>query len=195
MCNYISNCFTIVFACVSFRLSARVTPLHHGIAPFFASQPLITSPATSFNLIGRRKKGDMEAVRDVEHVKKRRGRIRPYRKRSLTTEPNLFIHGDGVPHTALMLVFRFVGAPHLESIWACADCNPYWYNWYCHACTKFNRFLHWTPTEHFGHCGQSCGCCRSAVGHFGGCRACRDLRNWKVTSRDARSQLRYFDGR
>ena len=145
--------------------------------------------------MGKRKKGEMDAVRDVEDVKTKSGRISSCRNRSLTTESKLFIHGYGVPHTALMLVFRFVGAHNLESIWACADCNPYWYNWYCHACTKFNRFLHWTPTEHFGHCGQSCGCCRSAVGHFGGCRACRDLRNWKVTSRDARSQLRYFDGR
>ena len=94
---YISNCFTLVFACVSFRLSARVTPLHQGIAPFLASQPLITSPTTSFNLIGRRKKGEMEAVRDVEDGKTKRQQISSCSTRSLTTESKLFIHGYGVP--------------------------------------------------------------------------------------------------
>ena len=98
-----------------------------------------------------------------------------------------------IPDTALQVILRFVGAHNLEVIWRCIACNPYWYGWYCPGCKTPLRFLHWTPRFHFGYCGTNCGCCRTASG-LKGCLICKDLKSWKVTSRDAREQLRHFNG-
>ena len=101
-----------------------------------------------------------------------------------------------LPPETFTLILRFVGAHDLESDWTCAYCNPYWYDWYCEQCAMYNNFLRWTPTKHFGHCGQSCGCCRSEVGEgFGSCEACDGLMMLSATSRRLRSQVGSYDGR
>ena len=33
---------------------------------------------------------------------------------------------------SLLLTVRYVGAHNLETVWPCSQCNPYWYDWYCH---------------------------------------------------------------
>ena len=113
--------------------------------------------------------------------------------RSITMEPNLSIC-DILPDTAFEIIFRFVGAHDLQVDWNCIACNPYWYGWHCPGCHIPLRFLLWTPRYHYGYCGPKCGCCLTAWGYWG-CLACYDLYSWKVTSRNAREQLRQFDGR
>jgi len=100
-----------------------------------------------------------------------------------------------LPDTALQIILRFVGAHNLEVTWRCTACNPYWYGWHCPVCEIPLRLLHWTPKFHFGYCGEKCGCCRTAKGaKLSGCLECDDLKRWKVTSKDAREQLRHFKG-
>ena len=100
-----------------------------------------------------------------------------------------------IPRESVLLIVRYVGAHNLETFWRCTDCNPYWYNWYCHECRKFNTFLHWSPRLHYGHCGQSCGCCRWENAEcFGGCEACEDLWNLKGTCHTMRDLLKTYSG-
>jgi len=101
---------------------------------------------------------------------------------------------SNVPRESLLLIVRDVGAHNLETIWTCSECKPYWFNWYCDECQKTNKFLYWSQRRHFGHCGQSCGCCRSASGADGGCDACDELWNLKVTCPRMRDLLKTYDG-
>ena len=102
---------------------------------------------------------------------------------------------SAIPYEAILLIARFVGAHNLETMWECSECNPYWYDWYCHACQRNHQNLQWTPSKHFGLCGQSCGCCRAEVGAgFGECEACEDMRDLKATTSRMREVLRFYDG-
>ena len=96
---------------------------------------------------------------------------------------------------SVLLIVRYVGAHNLETVWPCSECNPYWYDWYCHECQLVNTYLYWSPKLHFGHCGQSCGCCRSEKADFGVCEACDDLLNLKRTCHKMRDLLKTYNGR
>ena len=96
---------------------------------------------------------------------------------------------------SVLLIVRYVGAHNLETVWPCSKCNPYWYDWYCHECRLVNKYLYWSPRLHFGHCGQSCGCCRSEKADFGACEACDDLLNLKRTCHTMRDLLKTYNGR
>ena len=104
---------------------------------------------------------------------------------------------SAIPSESLLLIVRYMAAHNLETTWpeVCSECNPYWYNWYCHECQQVNRFLPWSPTLHFGHCDQSCSCCRSANGDLlGGCTDCDNLWNLKVTCSRMRDLLKTYSG-
>ena len=96
---------------------------------------------------------------------------------------------------SLLLTVRYVGAHNLETVWPCSQCNPYWYDWYCHECQLVNKYLYWSPRLHFGYCGQSCGCCRSEQAEFGACQACDDLLTLKRTCVTMRDLLKTYNGR
>jgi hypothetical protein len=103
----------------------------------------------------------------------------------MTTSPTLCSQPQGT----LTQTVQFVGVHDLEAHWECTECNPYWYNWYCHQCKRTNEVLRWTPTTHFGHCGQSCGCCRSEAGdRLGCCEECENIKALRSTSRGMRTQ-------
>ena len=100
-----------------------------------------------------------------------------------------------IPHESALLIVPYLGAHQLETMWECKECNPYWYNWYCKKCQKSNKFLYWTLRKHFGHCGQSCGCCRSQFGDaWGRCECCDDLLILKTTCRTMRDLLKTYNG-
>jgi hypothetical protein len=40
-------------------------------------------------------------------------------------------------------------------------CKPDWYGSYCKLCMRKTP-QKWTRADHFGQCGQSCGCCRAS---------------------------------
>ena len=51
----------------------------------------------------------------------------------------------------------------------------------------------WTPTNHFNHCGQSCGCCRSQkLQMFGACEICEQGVTIACLSRSALSLTRAY---
>ena len=100
-----------------------------------------------------------------------------------------------LPQESLLFVVQCVGAHNLEAIWECSQCNPYWYNWYCQECRKVNQYLHWTFRNHFGECDQSCGCCRSEDGSWGGCSCCDALLELQATCRRMRAILNKYNGR
>ena len=100
-----------------------------------------------------------------------------------------------IPCESVLLTVRYVGAHNLETVWQCSQCNPYWYDWYCQECQLVNKFLYWSPSLHFGHCGQSCGCCRSEQADFGPCAACDDLVSLKRTCVRMRFLLKTYNGR
>ena len=99
-----------------------------------------------------------------------------------------------IPCESLLLIVGYVGAHNLETDWTCSECNPYWYNWYCHECRLVNKYLYWSPRRHFGYCGQCCGCCRNANGEHGWCDACDDLWNLKVTCHRMQDLLKTYSG-
>ena len=101
-----------------------------------------------------------------------------------------------LPTDALLLILQSVGAHNLRAIWPCKECDPYWYDWYCHKCQKSNDYEYWSPKTHHGHCGQSCPCCRSELAEqFGGCEECEDLLSLHATCLSMRDLLRTYDGR
>ena len=100
-----------------------------------------------------------------------------------------------IPREPVLLIVRYVGAHNLETFWQCSQCNPYWYDWYCQECQMVNQFLYWSPRLHFGHCGQSCGCCRSEQAEFGTCAACDDLVSVKRTCVTMLFLLKTYNGR
>ena len=102
---------------------------------------------------------------------------------------------SAIARDSVLLIVRYVGAHDLETDWICSKCNPYWYNWYCKKCEKSNTFLYWTPWKHFGHCGMSCGCCRSRAGAPWGCDACDDLWQLQATCPTMRDLLKKYKGR
>lgn len=85
-----------------------------------------------------------------------------------------------IPCELVLDIVRFVGAHNLETIWECSECNPYWYDWYCHQCQLPCRYEYWSSIRHFGYCGLNCGCCRSER-EGTGCGACEDLLKLKGT--------------
>ena len=99
-----------------------------------------------------------------------------------------------LPSDSLLPIVRFVGAHNLEIVWECSECNPYWYNWYCHHCEKINRYPHWSRTKHWGYCGKLCGCCRTAQ-KGSGCGVCEGLRMVKGTNRKMRDVVKTYWGR
>ena len=98
-----------------------------------------------------------------------------------------------LPYDTLLLIVRFLGAHNLETIWECSECNPYWYNWYCEQCEMGNRYLYWSHTKHFGYCGVTCGCCRTAR-NGSGCGACEELKHLKRTCHTMRDLLKTYSG-
>ena len=100
---------------------------------------------------------------------------------------------SAIPGELLLRIVRFVGAHNLETIWTCSECKPYWYNWYCDECQMVNRFLHWSPRLHYGHCGQSCDCCRSANREVFPCEFCDDLWNLKGTCQTMRDLVKTYN--
>ena len=102
---------------------------------------------------------------------------------------------DRLDTNLVHLILRYVGAHQLESTWDCSYCNPYWWGWYCHTCQMTNTILYWTPTRHFGHCGQNCPCCRTELADWGGCEGCWDLHILHATSHGLRSLLQTYNGR
>ena len=98
-----------------------------------------------------------------------------------------------IPRELILPMVRFVGAHNLETIWTCSECKPYWYNWYCDECKTANRFLHWSPRLHYGHCGQSCDCCRSANREVFPCEFCDDLWNLKGTCHTMWDLVKTYD--
>ena len=99
---------------------------------------------------------------------------------------------SAIPRELILPIVRFVGAHNLETIWTCSECKPYWYNWYCDECQMVNRFLHWSPRLHYGHCGQSCDCCRSANREVFPCEFCDDLWNLKGTCQTMRDLVKTY---
>ena len=126
----------------------------------------------------------------------------------LASDSNAVRLASAIPCEAVLLIVGYVGAHNLETLWTCSQCNPYWYNWYCHECQDINRNLRWSPKFHFGHCGQSCGCCRSANGQrrlglahgqrrqwIGfPCEFCCDLWNLKRTCHTMKDLLKTYNG-
>ena len=100
---------------------------------------------------------------------------------------------SAIPRELILPIVRFVGAHNLETIWTCSECKPYWYNWYCDECQMVNRFLHWSPRLHYGYCGQSCDCCRSANREVFPCECCDDLWNLKGTCRTMRDLVKTYN--
>ncbi len=96
-----------------------------------------------------------------------------------------------------LLIFRFVGAHDMAATWACPGCKPSWTQRYCQQCSRtVPEVLQWTPEEHYGHCGQSCPCCRyKNEGWMGGCDQCSDLWVLKTVSHEMRLTLRSYNGR
>jgi hypothetical protein len=79
--------------------------------------------------------------------------------------------------------------------WGCTACKPSWHNWACHQCRE-SVPLAWTVDGHWGawHCGQSCPCCRHAVGeYFGVCEECEAFSVLNSVSRDMRRTLRSWE--
>ena len=102
---------------------------------------------------------------------------------------------DELGKHVIMWIIRFVGAHNLEVGWICTECNPYWYDWYCYQCRFSNWFLHWTPTGHYGQCGENCGCCRFREDAFlGPCGECLDLYAMSMTSCAMRGLIHHYDG-
>ena len=102
---------------------------------------------------------------------------------------------DELGKHVIMWIIRFVGAHNLEVGWICTECNPYWYDWYCYQCRFSNWFLHWTPTGHYGQCGENCGCCRFREDAFlGPCGECLDLYAMSMTSCAMRGLILHYDG-
>ena len=98
-----------------------------------------------------------------------------------------------MPEETVRLVVRYIGAHNLESVWECAACNPYWYNWFCEECQRHNWILYWTSKKHFGNCGEACGCCRTAISGVG-CSACEDLWYLKVTCHRMQDGVKRYNG-
>ena len=101
---------------------------------------------------------------------------------------------SAMPREVLLPIVKFVGAHNLETIWTCSECKPYWYNWYCSVCRMSNRFLHWSPSSHYGHCGASCDCCRSAKKQIFPCEFCENLRNLKATCPTMQDLVKSYEG-
>ena len=124
--------------------------------------------------------------------------MRKYRHRRSNKQRVRFVafaaHQRSIPSESVSLIVRYVGAHNLETIWPCSECNPYWYNWYCHECQKTNTFLYWSQRWHHGHCGQGCCCCRSELGADCGCPACDDLWRLKATCHTMRDLLKTYNG-
>ena len=59
-------------------------------------------------------------------------------------------------------ILDYVGGHHLGVYcdWLCRQCSPMWYGWWCSEC-RMSVPPRWTIENHFGQCGQSCGCCRA----------------------------------
>ena len=115
---------------------------------------------------------------------------------SQVSAPRAAIQLSSLSQDSLLLILRAVGAHNLQAIWPCKECDPYWYDWYCHKCEKSNYYLYWSPSQHHGHCGQSCPCCRSELAEeFGGCGSCDDLLSIQATCRSMRDLLKTYDGR
>ena len=113
-----------------------------------------------------------------------------------------------IPREVLLPIVRFVGAHNLETIWSCSECNPYWYDWSCDECLKdtghtacwsSGRFLRWSPSSHYGCCGDRCRCChmceccRSENRDVFPCEFCEDLRNLKGTCRTMQDLVKTYD--
>ena len=112
-----------------------------------------------------------------------------------------------IPKTLLLLIVRYVGAHNLEASWTCSECNPYWYNWYCHGCKRVNNYRHWTRRHHYGHSDytmdnsyvpwtvrQRCACCRSEHRDSFPCEACDDLWELKGTCHTMRNLVKTYNG-
>ena len=112
-----------------------------------------------------------------------------------------------IPKAVLLLIVRYVGAHNLEASWTCSECNPYWYNWYCHGCKRVKNYRHWTPRCHYGHSDcimdnryapwtlrQRCGCCRSEHRDSFPCEACDDLWELKGTCHTMRDLVKTYNG-
>ena len=92
-------------------------------------------------------------------------------------------------------IFAFVGAHILEWTWLCPECKPSWTGWHCDHCDLDVNVLEWTPDRHFGHCGESCPCCRFELGAHGACFECLDLWILKGVSHGIQETLRSYNGR
>ena len=112
----------------------------------------------------------------------------------LSTAWKLITNVSAMPMKVLLLIVRSVGAHNLDTIWTCSECRPHWYNWYCGVCRMDNRFLHWSPGSHYGYCGASCDCCRSANRQIFPCEFCENLRNLKGTCRIMQDLVKRYDG-
>ena len=104
---------------------------------------------------------------------------------------------NGLPKGVRLSIFAFVGSHDLEANWGCDGCKPSWKNWYCSQCNHKVNVEQWTPRRHFGHCGQSCGCCRAEldVDGFGNCECCEDLICLSFASLETRRALNTYTGR
>ena len=134
----------------------------------------------------------------VSHIRKPRSASSAAQPASDSTAAQLV---PVIPSEPVLLIVRYVGAHNLETIWTCTECNPYWYNWYCHECRLVNKYLYWSPRSHFGYCGHCCGCCRSAAPGNGEhawkseiCEACDDLWNLKRTCHTMRDAVKTYNG-
>ena len=115
---------------------------------------------------------------------------------------------SNIAEESVLLILCYLGAHNLETIWSCSKCKPYWYDWFCDECLKdtghtacfsSGRFLRWSPSSHYGCCGDLCGCCRmceccrSENRDVFPCEFCENLRNLKSTCRTMQDLVKTYD--
>ena len=126
----------------------------------------------------------------IEHEKMLRSASSAVQPASHSTAPQLT---SALPCELLLLIVQYTGAHNLEAIWECSECKPHWHNWYCYECELTGKYLYWSHKWHFGYCGLTCGCCRSAK-HGVGCETCEELWKLKGTCQTMRDLLKTYDG-